>query len=57
MCVFIVRRKKRRPRKSLAQAMLDRVSELADAPQKELLAGIAAELRRVMRLRKGGGTC
>lgn len=36
----------RRWLKTARQKLLDRVSELADAPQEELLAGIAEELCR-----------
>jgi hypothetical protein len=47
----------RRWLKVASQALLDRVCELADAPQEELLKGIAEELRQRLKEHRARPVC
>jgi hypothetical protein len=47
--IVIESRELRRLLEAAPQALLDRVSELADEPQEELLQGIAEELRQQLK--------
>lgn len=49
MVIVLEPRELRRWLEAAPQAILDRVSELADEPQEELLLGIAEELRQQLK--------